>query len=393
MTSISTKQTFKNLVKKICYILVGAIVGLIVRENYSYLKSKPSFKPYVAVVVATQRIDFPLPLEFLRGFEQEKKSKGKSFIEARNGCKVDIQTREDLGSVDQAVRVANELLSDKNCILVIGNSDSTLTEATLDVFLKSTDPPSYILPIATANDLITKAKTAGHGAVLRMVPDNANQAEVIQRLIVSLVRRPRVALYVDEENPVYSLNLSRDIASRVRSKGGSVVIEEKLGPSNSIYSSLPAWTSQKTPDVIVYVGVAHHGLLLIDQLSELKIGVPVIFTDGCMVGALQDNILRIPNRAFVLSPVGIGLQKDRMPTYEPIGRDAYTLASMLLSSSSDCTRAKLRNYITISHTKQQSISLDGVAGKYLFNADGNNEGMDYKVYEITGGKLLPILPT
>lgn len=283
-------------------------------------------------------------------------------------------------------RVANELVADKDCVLVIGNSNSTLTDVTLDIFLRSKDRPAYILPIATASEIMTKAKTGGHQAVLRMVPDNSRQAEVIQSLVRELAPDQRVAIYSDEENSFYSLGLSRDIASRIRNSGGNILIEQMLGPTNSIYSSLAAWKGQNPPKVIVFVGVAHHSLLLIDQCLELGIDVPIIFTDGCMVGSLLTNISKIPNRAFVLSPVGTQrLNNDQMPTYEPIGRDAYSLASRIITSCSDCTRAGLRRFV--SEQKQSIQLLNGHAGEYRFDADGNNSATTYKVYEITDGKL------
>jgi hypothetical protein len=196
--------------------------------------------PYIAVVASKKSTDFPIPEEFLRGFDEAFPG-GRTYVETREGKKVDIRIKEDLGSAEEAARIATELVADKDCVLVIGNSNSTLTDVTLDIFLRSNDPPSYILPIATANEIITKAKTGNHGAVLRMVPDNLHQAEVIQSLVKTAAPEPRVAIYGDQENSFYSLNLSRDIASRIRSAGGQILIEELLGPTHSIYSSIAAW--------------------------------------------------------------------------------------------------------------------------------------------------------
>lgn len=361
----------------IASVIGGAIYGRIV-----YYSTNPSFEPYVAVVVSTRSIDFKIPEEFLRGF-QDAFPEGVTYIETRDGRKVDIRYPEDFGSVEEARAIADKLLADKNCILVIGNSNSTVTATTMDVFLGSKNPPSFILPIATASNLIAKAQTGNYPAVLRMVPDNARQAIAIQRLVTRLAPHQRVAIYGDQENPLYSIDLSRDIASRVREKGGEVLVEEMLGPTNSIFASLPVWKSSLPPEVVVYVGVAHHGLLLIDQLKALGLTVPVVFTDGCMVQTLIDNIARIPNKAFVLSPVGSS--SSQMPTYEPIGTDAFTLANQLINQCSECTRESLRK--VVEQAKGTTLLANGKAGKYEFLQEGNNVGMDYKVYDITGGNL------
>lgn len=364
---------------------IGALIGMPLQALWNFLR-RPHASPYIAVVVSEKSVDFPIPGDFLRGF-QEASAGSPTYIAARDGMQVDIRTVEDLGSVDEAARIANELVQDRNCILVIGNSNSTLTDTTLDIFLRSDDPPTYILPIATANELMIKAKTAGHGAVLRMLPDNSAQAAVIQRIAKRLAPNYRVAIYGDQENPFYSLNLSRDIASRIRQTGGRVVIEEMIGPTNSIYQSREAWRyPQSAPEVLVFAGVAHHGLLLIDQLATLKVSAPIVFTDGCMVGALRENTPRIPNRAFVLSPVAASQKAaNQMPTFEPIGRDAYALARLILTSCNPSSRSSVRGYVSRHKEKIQLTS--GHAGEYRFNEEGNNIGMMWRVYEVTNGSL------
>jgi ABC-type branched-subunit amino acid transport system substrate-binding protein len=365
----------------ICLSLLAAAIW----ASMTWLASKPFFDPYVAVVLARKQIDFAIPAEFQIGFDRGQLNKA-NFFETKNKRRVRIRPMEDFGSIIEAERIANELLNDPNCILVIGNSNSTVTSATLDVFLKSNDPPSYIWPIATATKLIDKARTAGDRAVLRMVPDNASQAIQIQRLVGRLVSVPRVAIYGDEENPLYSDDLMRDIASKVREKGGSVIVEEMIGPNNSIYNSFTIWQKASRPDVIIYVGVAHHGLLLIDQLKALNIRAPIIFTDGSMVGALIQNIKRIPNRAFILSPVGLKGEPNKFPTYEPIGEDAYELTRQLIGECvGDCSRDNMRT--AIEGVKGKNSLANGKAGEYQFNADGNNAGMQYKVYEISRGSI------
>jgi len=366
---------------------ISGIVGAVMTILLTRVQEAVATQPYIAVVVSTKAVDFPIPGEFLRGF-QDSYIQGKAYIETRDGRKVDIRTIEDLGSVDEAARIAKQLVDDKNCILVIGNSNSTLTDSTLDIFLRSNDRPAYILPIATANDILTKAHTGGHDAVLRMVPDNAGQAEVIERLIKDKTanrKMARVAIYGDEENPIYSADLSRDIASRVRERGGRVVVEELIGSTNSIYSSLRTWFPPSVPpDIIVFVGVAHHGLLMVDQLADLGISAPIIFTDGSMVGSLLKNIPRIKNQAFVLSPVGSDKLSNQMPTYESVGKDAYRLAVSVITNCQTYTRAGVRNCVA----KREATRITaGFAGEYMFDAEGNNKAMSFKVYEITGGQL------
>lgn len=378
---------FKANASAVALSLSSAVIGVLLTFPAVHLYNKAMSKvprPYIAVVVETESVDFPIPAEFFSGF-QSMYAGGAAYFETHDGTRVDIRLVEDLEAPEEASRIATELAGDKNCIMVIGNSNSTLTDKSLDVFLRSGDPPAYIWPIATANELITKAHTAGDAAVLRMVPSNQAQAAIIQRLTKHLAPRGRVAIFLDDENPFYSTNLSRDIASKIRKEGGKIVIEEVLGQGNSIYPSIQAWNSAKSrPDVIVWVGVAHHGLLLIDQLAALGIKTPVIFTDGALVSELMDNITRIQNRAFVLSPVG-PLQEtaSQMPTYKGIGKDAFQLAQLIIRNSDDISRSGVRQYVS-SHKDDIHLP-NSQAGSYSFDVDGNNKDAEWKVFEITKG--------
>jgi hypothetical protein len=207
----------------------------------------------------------------------------------------------------------------------------------------------------------------------------------VERLVSKLAtKNRRVAIYADEENKWYSLNLSRDIAEKVRGRGGTIVIEEFIGPSHSLYdSSIKLTAGSKCPELIVYVGVSHHGLLLRDQLSDLGISVPIIFTDGCLVASLLSNTSKYAGRTFILSPAELAAESLLLPSYKGIGRDAYQLATTIIGKSNG-TRKGVREVI---ENYRETLGFVGKAGRYGFSPNGENEKRDYCVYEIKGGQL------
>ena len=390
----SNKKTSK-VKKTIAWItgwLISAIVSGIIGSIFipqACEKTKGIFasEPYVAVLISRKAIDFRIPNDFMEGFDnnyQRMMDKTGCFV-SKNGDKVQIMHVEDFLSEEKTAIIAHRLESDNNCILVIGNANSTLTNINLDIFLNSKIKLPFIMPIATEDNLLKKAESANFNGVLRMLPKNGMQADTIERLVSKFAPNRKVAIYEDEENQSYSINLSRDIADKIRKKGGKIVIEELIGPSNSIYNSVIKWSSEnKHPEVLVYVGVSHHGLLLLDQLSELDISVPIIFTDGCLVTSLLSNIYKYSGRSFILSPAEFKDEDLFLPSYKPIGEDAYMLASKIIQGS-DGTRVGVISYIE-NHKKEFDFS--GKAGKYGFNPLGENEARDYVVYEMKGGKLV-----
>lgn len=382
---------WKDFLFGLAIMIAGAVMGsIIVPTLWGGIREFFASEPYVAVLISKKSIDFQIPQDFMAGFETEQvKSKQPHFVDM-NGTKVQIRHEEDFLSVEKTALIAKRLSLDKNCILVIGNSNSTLTNVNLDIFLSSEDKMPFLMPIATDNRLLEKAEAARYNGVLRMLPDNSKQADTIEALVKRFAANRRVAIYGDEENQSYSINLSRDIADRIRRKGGVIVIEELIGPTNSFYNSSVKWTSgERRPQIIIYAGVSHHGLLLLDQISQLDISVPIIFSDGCLVPSLLVNTsqkLSRKGRAFVLSPAEFKEGDIRLlPSYKPIGIDAYNLASTIINRSPG-TREGVFNYIS-KHRKE--ISFAGEAGKYSFNLYGDLEDRKYIVYEMIGGRLVP----
>jgi hypothetical protein len=365
-------------------VFSGIVGSIILPGLWEDIKEFCASKPYVAIIVSKKTIDFEIPKDFMDGFDEKMRNVGKYLLD-KNDRKVQLLHQEDFLSEKKTTIIANKLNSDKNCILVIGNSNSTFTNINLDIFLRSEKKLAFIMPIATDENLLNKADAANYKGVLRMLPDNSRQADIIERLVSKFSFRRKVAIYGDEENQAYSINLSRDIADKIRRKGGKIVIEELIGPTNSFYNSVIKWTlERKRPEIIVYVGVSHHGLLLLDQLSELDISVPIIFTDGCLVKSLLINISsKFLGKAFILSPAEFKEEDLFLPSYIPIGKDAYMLASIIIKGSNS-TREGVLNYIT-NHKKE--LSFVGEAGRYGFNLNGENEERDYFVYEIKGAKL------
>lgn len=384
--NINLRDGTKRFFTGFLLMVIGAVVGHYTIEIWQDTKDLVVSKPYVAVMISRKAIDFEIPKDFMDGFNSVMMMEQKDYFISKDGAEVQIEFEEDFLSAEKSAVIANRLKSDNNCILVIGNANSTLTNVNLDVFLTAKVKLPFLMPIATDDNLLKKTESENYNAVLRMLPNNGRQADEIERLVSEFAPNRRVAIFGDEENQSYSINLSRDISDKIRKKGGKIVIEELIGPTNSIYNSAIKWNDieDKRPEVLVYVGVSHHGLLLLDQISELNISIPIIFTDGCLVTSLLSNISKYSGRAFILSPAKFEEENLFLPSYKPIGADAYRLASLLIKES-DGTREGVLDCIQ-NHKKK--LTFVGKAGRYRFDPYGENEDRGYLVYEMKGGQLV-----
>jgi ABC-type branched-subunit amino acid transport system substrate-binding protein len=284
-------------------------------------------------------------------------------------------------------------VKDPSCVMIIGNSNSQLTETTLNSILDYDGvKPTFILPIATADGIIAKSSSENYKSILRMVPDNQNQASIIKRFIFNKIgSKAKVALLVDEENQTYSNNLSKNLASEIIGEDGNVVLNQSYGNSQRLMGSYEILKrNELLPNVIVFVGVSSNGLLLIEELKALKIKTPVIFTDGCTVEQLMKKAGELlESDAYFLSAVSKS-ESGIEPTYEPIGKDAYALANkIIMSIDGAVTRESVAKFVA---EHKDKITLDAAfAGGYEFDPEGNNKKMNFKVYTYKAGVLTEVI--
>lgn len=386
---LRSKKWFKILIIPIIFILGWVLSGLVGNLSTDWFITKTSEgNKYVAVIITNKSDEsFTIPQEFRKGFVN---SKG-SFIE-HNGQKIDFKLDDDALDPDQAEILANKYVNDPNCIMIIGNSTSTLSELTLNKILEyKNTKPAFILPIATADDIIDKAKDQEYKGILRMMPNNEKQAITIKNFIFQKFpnnKKPKVLIYVDEDNLTYSKNLSQKIADKIVRSQGTVVLKKNYGNSNRLINDydLLLKTNQK-PDIILFVGISTNGSLLMEEIKNLNINTPVVYTDGCTVNNLMRKSKDNENNYFV-SAVEKSFNSNSSPTYEPVGSDSKGIAiNIIRKIENSVTRESLNNVIYQIREKQTSIKEDGKAGKYSFDNNGENTELSWKLYNYVKGEL------
>jgi ABC-type branched-subunit amino acid transport system substrate-binding protein len=378
----------KRIAKWLSYTVLGAIIaGAVtwgVRLGLDWWKRRIQSSSYVAIMMSRKDPTFTIPEEFLKGFGT------KGPITTKNGAVISIRLKEDCYSIIEAERLAKELIKDKNCVLLVGGSNSQLTEVALNEILASEDRPGFILPIATATNLTSIAQSANFRAMLRMVPDNENQANEIKNFIASRAAgNQRVAILVDEDNRTYSEDLANRLSAKIRKNGGEIIYKKSYGNNSRLVTDLDTFRTQGTaPEFIIFVGVSNNGLLLIDELKALQIKSKIIFTDGCTVEELMNKSKVLNSETYFLSAVTI-TDGQLKATYEPIGVDAFQLVEQILRGMNGSSRADLRRHIEES---KFSILLNGQAGNYEFDSEGNNKKMSFRIYHIDRDKLTLVKP-
>ncbi|MBC8753574.1 hypothetical protein H2O64_02750 [Kordia sp. YSTF-M3] len=385
----NSKLSYKIIKYLILVILFAGVLASFIGNKFTLWYDETFAKEeekYVAVIITNKSDEsFTIPQEFRIGF-----GSNISYKSDNTDQNIKFIKDDDALSVSQAELLASKYVEDLNCVLIIGNSTSTLTEVTLNKIL-STDKekPSFILPIATADNITDKAKDQNYQGILRMMPNNEEQAITIKNFIFKKKPdNPKVLIYVDEDNLTYSENLSQQIADKTIKGKGTVVLKKNYGNSNRFINDYKLLVDNNLmPDMIIFVGISTNGSLLMEEVNNLNIKIPVVFTDGCTVESLMKKSVNNSNHYFV-SAVEKYFNGNATTTYQTVGQDAKDLATAILKGTKGIiTRSSVNDYVHEIRKKQTMVLDDGKSGKYSFDDKGENTEMNWKLYHYIDGEL------
>lgn len=353
--------------------VIGAIVGLPIQDLYD--SSKLVSHPFVAVVLSNEDPSFTIPMELKQGIQQAMNT--RPSIETPDRQSVAIQfVPTALTPDDTANAVRTRCLVNPDCIAIVGASDSTTTTAALKEILKFDGPkPALIMPIATATSLTEIAARGNFSQIIRLVPNNTEQAVEIKSFIANRSRTQKVTVIVDPNNHEYSENLAKIIIQLIGENGGDASPLKYVDSSTLADKKL----SLGGQDFLVFVGTSSNGLEIIKDMKRLKIRIPIIFTDGNTVKQVIDHSIDMPGPAYFLTPVK-ELNNFREPGYTAIGRDTYAILSSIFSQSSELTRSAVADLV--SHRKYEIGLESGSAGSYRFGQDGENSTMRFSIFSL-----------
>jgi hypothetical protein len=370
--SLSWTRTVVALASVVVVGVVGAIIGLLL-EDYRDSQKKA---PFVAVILSNSDPNFTIPMELRQGMQE-----AGTTIPARNQQGVEIKyILTGLTAEDTREAVREGCLVHPNCIAIVGASDSTTTAAALrEILTVSPDArPALIMPIATATSLTEQAARANYHQILRLVPNNADQAREIKSFIASRASSQRVTILIDPANPEYSGNLSAMIIQMVRDNGGDA---RQL---QYVDSSTLAGTNFDDQDFIVFVGTSSNGLEVIHDMIRNDIRVPIIFTDGNTVREVIRRSQSMPGPAYFLTPVE-ELNDFSEPGYTAIGRDTWQILSSIFSEAPRLSRDGVAEFVSDNRYEIELTS--GSAGDYRFGQDGENSKMHFRIFSLDGGQV------
>lgn len=360
--------------REIFLILAGVLAAVFLEDPLRQLVNGHE-NPYVLVLMTEGAEDFTIPRELKAGMIERG-----GTVEAEGGRQIEIrQSTAPKGRTAEILE--SKCLRNSQCLAVVGGSNSTETKVILEALLDYDEGegsrPSLIMPIATADSLTVAATGNRYRRLLRLVPNNLNQARRIRSFVSRNPDARNVLIIKDNQNSTYANDLTESLIQSFR----GVSIDPALRPYEMGMVAGLRSDELTRSEYIIFVGDATTGRQFVEDLKRYDIKNPVIFTDGNTVAEVVREASRLSGPAYFLTPVR-ELTDLREPGYTAIGRDTFEIIRTITGMATSLDRDGFAD--VIENRVNEIILNPGAAGNYSFGADGENRSMEFHIFTMSG---------
>lgn len=308
--------------------------------------------------------------------------------------------RVDDGCTDaeKAVAVADELISDRTLVGVIGPMCTTGSQAASDEYEQA--GIVHISPSATRVDLSEK----GEAYFFRTTWRDDVQAR-LQASHASGALQAKTAILIDDGDP-YGKGLADAFAARFSEYGGQVLVRERIARGDVDFTPLAREIMSAAPDLVVFEGLNPEGALIARALRE-----------GTFTGAFMapDGVLNIRDFLQAAGPSAEGAILTGGPTPDdafnarfnerfqrlpstPFVLQSHDAVTLLLRAIDGVARDDAGT-LTIERaallSQLRETPFDGLTGQISFDERGDRRGdrapeVGLRIYEVRDGRFEPI---
>ncbi len=229
--------------------------------------------------------------------------------------------------------------------------------------------------------------------VFRMWVPNGRVAVKLAGYAAQNLKAKRLAILTMQND--YGISIAKSGRREFERLGGAVVAEERYIPSSSDLRSELLRIKAKKPDAILVGNYIKDGILIVKQLRELKIDIPVLagsaantaefreavgsLGDGIIVGDLPDTV---PQDFRDRWKKEFGTEWPGMGSCAGMGYDSVGMISSAITAETR-TGGEIR-------AKLAAISnFDGITGKLNFDSE-QNLTLTHKLFVLRAGKAEPL---
>lgn len=372
----------------ICFLLVGCVKQdqcireegskkAIKKDVYKIAVAAPQFGPYAALghsIVNGARLAVDL-----------KNEKG-----GINGKEIELLVVDDGGLPGDGTWRARDLV--KEMVLgVIGHLNSDISIPASEIYAKAMIP--QISPGSTSPLFTEREKVRGY--VFRTIGRDDNQGKLSLQVIKEKGFKKVGVLYNDRP---YGASLASEFVKQLSestedNKNLEVVLYEKYKVGKSNFSGEISLVTEKSPDVVFFVGEYGEAAKFLKQLREAGHKTVFLGSEGVFDQEFIDYNKESAQGAYVISSLPVKdksfIEKYKKKFGKELGSysaSSFDATNILLSA---IEKVKDKNPEKVAKEIQKTKEFNGVIGKLSFNSKGDLEGTGFAIYEVKDGEFVP----
>jgi branched-chain amino acid transport system substrate-binding protein len=319
--------------------------------------------------------------------------------------KLEVKYYDDESTPARGAQLAERLISQDKVKFLLGPYSSGLTKAIAPVTEK------YKIPHVEGNGAARGLFTKNYKYLFAVLSTSDYYLRDAVRLAAEVAKKngrdPKsLKVAMAFENDPFSLDVRDGVVEDAKHFGMKVVVDDKLPPEINDMSATLTKVKALKPDLLVVSGHAKGATLVVRQVSEQKVEVPMIATTHCdsakvaeTLGKAAEGILCASqwDRSLSYKDHWMGSAEDFAKDFEkaygaaPPYQAAESAAAVLVYADAihragSLDAAKVRN--ALSKTDMMTFY-----GPVKFDSAGKNTAKPMVLYQIQGGDYKVVAPT
>ncbi|HHY94732.1 MAG TPA: branched-chain amino acid ABC transporter substrate-binding protein [Firmicutes bacterium] len=312
-----------------------------------------------------------------------------------DGRQVEIIPGDNKSDAKESALSAQKLIN-SGVVAVIGSYGSTVTEAAQKLY-----DEKGIVHVATAS---TAVRLTEHGfkRFFRVCPSDDKQSYTAADLIVKGLGYKKVAVVHD--NTTYAKGLADWTKKYLEEMGATVVLFDALTPKEKDYGAILTKVKNAQPEVFFYAGYYPEAALLLRQMVDIGLKVPLVTDDAAnnpelvrlagvefakgtlIVTPPQPADLQYPEAKKFMDDFKAKYGKAPESIWHCMGADAFRVIVEAVKKTNSDDPAKIADYL-----HQELKDFPGVTGPIPgFDEKGERTGSAYHVYVVNDkGEIVP----
>ena len=315
--------------------------------------------------------------------------------------KVAIKYYDDESTPARGAQLAERLINQDKVQYLLGPYGSGITKAMAPITEK------YKVPMVEANGASLSLFNKGYKYLFAILSTTEQYLQTAVALAADVAKDPKkVRIAGAFENDPFSQDISSGVFDDAKKRGMKKVINDKLPPDLNDMSATLTKVKALKPDLLVVSGHAKGAALVVRQVSDMKINVPMLAATHCdsadiigKFGKAAEYILCASqwDRSLAYKDKYFGSAEDfaqrfeKTYDYAPPYQAAESAAAVLVYKDAFERAGKFDTKSVrdaIAATNMQTFY-----GNVKFDATGKNTAKPMVLYQVQDGKFAVVAPT